>query len=178
MHFFGHLHTVLQHKKYVFLHCVKAGIVWQGIVHDLSKFSPAEFINSAKYYVGTGSPIPREREVLGFSKVWMHHSKKNKHHVEYWIDNDKGNIIHVKMPLRYVKEMFCDMLSADKVYLSAAGSKHNNSTPLEYYRKIYCSCKRMHDDTAALLEKLFVMLSEEGEDATFRYIRKLKEKDY
>ena len=38
----------------------------------------------------------------------------------------------------------------------------------------------MHPETAALLKKLLVMLRDEGEKKTFRYIRKelLKNKDY
>lgn len=46
----GHTKTVLKHKWVVFKLCCKAGIPWRGLVHDLSKFSPTEFWESAKYY--------------------------------------------------------------------------------------------------------------------------------
>ena len=64
--------------------------------------------------------------------------------------------------------MFCDRVAASKVY---KGSDYTDSSPLEYYRwrKDYMS---IHPETAALLEKLTIMLAEEGEEATFAYIRK------
>lgn len=39
----GHLKTILHHKRLVREGCFKAGIYWQGITHDLSKFSPTNF---------------------------------------------------------------------------------------------------------------------------------------
>ena len=55
--FINHLRTVCRHKKFVAKFCFKAGLYWQGITHDLSKFSPVEFFESVKYYQGTRSPI-------------------------------------------------------------------------------------------------------------------------
>ena len=39
LNFFGHLHTVNQHRLKVFILCCKAGIPIQGLLHDLSKYS-------------------------------------------------------------------------------------------------------------------------------------------
>ena len=177
MHMFKHFCTVARHKHYVFIHCVKSGIILQGILHDISKFSPTEFFTSAKFYRGIGSPIPAERKTYGYSKVWMHHVRHNRHHIEYWMDNDRGSNIPVKMPLRYAKEMFCDMLSANKVYKKAAGIQYDDSAPLTYFREKSMGAA-MHKDTAQLMEKLFSMLAEKGEKETFCYIRHLKNKDY
>ena len=58
----------------------------RGLLHDLSKYSPAEFIPSAKNFVGTRSPNEIEREKQGFSYAWMHHKGRNRHHFEYWTD--------------------------------------------------------------------------------------------
>lgn len=80
----NHLKTVLTHKKYVMKYCFKAGLYWQGIVHDLSKFSPTEFWESVKYYQGTRSPIDACKEENGMSLAWLHHKGRNKHHYEYW----------------------------------------------------------------------------------------------
>ena len=44
--------TICIHKWYVFIECYKQGIIWQGIIHDMSKFSSSEFIASAKYFNG------------------------------------------------------------------------------------------------------------------------------
>ena len=79
--FFGHLKTVLHHKKLVFIYCVKAGIPLRGILHDLSKFSFTEFFGSVKYFSdGKRSPTVAERNDKGYSAVWLHHKGRNKHH--------------------------------------------------------------------------------------------------
>ena len=108
-----------RHRHGVIKNCFRAGIPWQGLRHDLSKYSPEEFINGCKYYQGTRSPHEGEREAYGFSYGWMHHKGRNKHHFEYWTDyNTKTKLMEpVKMPLKYVKEMFCDRVAASKIYM-------------------------------------------------------------
>ena len=59
--FFGHLGTVMRHRHMVMIHCFKAGIIKRGLLHDLSKFSPTEFLSGVKYYQGMRSPNERER---------------------------------------------------------------------------------------------------------------------
>lgn len=169
----NHFKTVSRHRHQVFLHCIKAGIVFQGITHDLSKFSPCEFINGVKFYQGTRSPHEAEREKYGFSYGWMHHKGRNRHHFEYWTDYEPVTkmLIPVRMPVKYVKEMFCDRVAASKIYMK---EKYNNNAPFEYFMR--AKGKRMiHQETSDLLEKLLVMLSEKGEEETFRYIRELNE---
>ena len=68
-----HFKLICTHKKYVFLNCKKAGLFWAGIKHDLSKFSPIEFLESVKYYDGTKSPIDVCKQKHGYSKAWLHH---------------------------------------------------------------------------------------------------------
>ncbi|MBP3413486.1 MAG: catalase, partial [Oscillospiraceae bacterium] len=65
-------------------HCFRVGLYWQGLTHDLSKYSPTEFRSGILYYQGTRSPNSRERELKGHSLAWMHHKGRNKHHFEYW----------------------------------------------------------------------------------------------
>lgn len=165
----GHFKTITKHRHTVIKHCAKAGILGRGLLHDLSKYMPAEFIGGAKYYTGTRSPNDLQRQENGYSAAWMHHKGRNKHHFEYWYDYNPATHQNepVKMPLKFVIEMFCDRVAASKVY---KGSDYTDSSPLEYYRwrKDYMS---IHPETAALLEKLTVMLSEEGEDKTFSYIK-------
>ena len=76
----------------------------------------------------------------------------------------------VKMPLKYVKEMFCDRVAASKIY---QGKNYTEAHPLQYFENAK-SRIIIHPETAELLEKLLVMLKEKGEDETFRYIRNLK----
>lgn len=84
---FRHFKKVCTHKHWVFYYCCKVGIPFQGLIHDLSKFSPTEFWESVKYYQGTSSPIDACKKENGWSAAWMHHKGRNKHHYEYWQDN-------------------------------------------------------------------------------------------
>ncbi len=44
----GHLRTVVTHKYLVARGCFAVGLYRQGILHDLSKFSPTEFMVGAR----------------------------------------------------------------------------------------------------------------------------------
>lgn len=114
--YFEHFKTVSKHKRYVLKACSRAGITWQGIIHDLSKFSISEFLISAKFFKGTSSPIDAEKDVNGYSLAWLNHKGKNKHHWQYWIDFTHGQAVLVPMPPKYVIEMLCDWLGANKAY--------------------------------------------------------------
>lgn len=81
-----HFLLITRHRHKVIAHCKKAGILWQGLRHDLSKYSPTEFIPGVKYYQGNRSPNEKEREILGYSLAWLHHKGRNRHHFEYWTD--------------------------------------------------------------------------------------------
>lgn len=166
-----HFKTITKHRHIVICYCRKAGILRQGLKHDLSKYSPTEFLIGAQFYSGKRSPNEGEREAYGYSKAWMHHKGRNKHHFEYWTDYDPSSkeIKSVKMPIRYVAEMFCDRIAASKVYLK---EKYTNQEPLNYFLKGKNKCL-IHPETSACLEKLLRMLAEEGEEKTFAYIRKL-----
>lgn len=172
MNFRKHFQTITRHRHMVIRHCAKAGILWRGLLHDLSKYSPAEFLPGARFYQGDKSPTVAERLEYGYSKAWLHHKGRNKHHFEYWTDysNKTKKQEPVKMPLKYVKEMFCDRVAAGKIYL---GSAYTNDNPITYYRN--GSAKNaMHPETAALLEGWLLMLQRDGEDAAFRHIRGIK----
>lgn len=176
MHPFRHFITITRHRHKVIYFCFKLGIGFQGLFHDLSKYSWTEFRAGARYYQGTCSPNDREREVLGYSSAWMHHKGRNKHHFEYWTDIDKATNLYrpVKMPLRYVKEMFADRLSATMIY---KGKSFKNEDPWNYYIQRESGLK-MHPDTAALLESWLRMLKEKGMKETLKAVKSFKEEDY
>ena len=113
-----HFITITKHRNEVIRLCFKAGIGLQGLFHDLSKYSPTEFIPGAKYYTGKESPNNGERRDTGYSLAWMHHKGRNKHHFEFWYDYDMKTkkIVPMDMPDRYIKEMFCDRVAASKTY--------------------------------------------------------------
>ena len=167
-----HFMTITGHRHKVIANCARAGILWQGLWHDLSKYSPTEFIPGARFYQGDRSPNERERELLGASLAWMHHKGRNRHHYEYWNDyNHKTKQIeNVKMPVKYVIEMFCDRVAASKIY---NGKDYTDEDPFTYFLRIRGK-HRMHPETEELLEELLVMLRDRGESETFAYIRSLK----
>ncbi len=173
MNALGHFKTITRHRHEVIKNCRKAGIFWQGLGHDLSKYTPAEFISGARYFQGDRSPNDMERSLHGYSAAWMHHKGRNKHHFEYWTDYDPITRKYgpVKMPLKHVKEMFCDRVAASKIY---QGEKYMDSHPYEYF--IGGKDRRLiHHETSDLIEKLLIMLMEDGEEKTFRYLKNLKE---
>ncbi len=175
--FRGHLRTVNQHRKMVLKHCIKAGIPIRGLLHDLSKYSPTEFIPGVLYFQGNRSPNEKEREISGYSKAWMHHKGRNRHHFEYWTDYSTitKKMEAVPMPDIFIFEMFCDRVAASKIYNK---EKYTNDMPLDYFLR--ARPKRLiADDTARKLEFLLTMLRDRGEDYTFRYIRRqVRKKKY
>ena len=78
----SHFRKICIHKYWVAKYCFKAGLYWQGITHDLSKFSPIEFWESVRFYQGTSSPINAAKEAQGYSLAWTHHKGRNQHHNE------------------------------------------------------------------------------------------------
>ena len=166
-----HLKTILHHKGMVRKGCFRVGLYRQGIMHDWSKYSPVEFLVGCKYYQGTRSPNNAERSDKGYSSAWLHHKGRNKHHLEYWIDyaGENGEMSGMRMPKKYVVEMFIDRIAASKNYQK---EKYTDKSPLEYYEKHGDCHYIIHKETQRLLEKLLRMLSEEGEEKVFRYIRR------
>ncbi len=167
--FFGHFMTVTRHRHAVIRHARKAGILWQGLRHDLSKYYPEEFVPGVKYFQGDRSPNEMERERFGYSSAWLHHKGRNKHHFEHWTDYNpvERKVMPVKMPVRYVAEMFCDRVAASKIY---QGEKYTDSHPYEYFDRGRAR-RFINPETSALLESWLVMLKEQGEDAALRHIK-------
>ena len=170
----AHFKTITRHRHMVMLNCVRAGIPVQGLKHDLSKYMPSEFLQGVLFYQnGRRSPNEGEREAYGYSYAWMHHKGRNRHHFEYWTDYDPLTKIMspVKMPINYLKEMFCDRVAASKIY---NGESYTDGDPLKYFLK---AKKRrvIHPETSAMLERLLRMLEKKGERFTFAYIRRLKD---
>ena len=169
-----HFKTITKHRHAVIRHCIKAGIPFQGLKHDLSKYAPVEFLSGAKYYDGSKSPNENERADVGYSKAWLHHKGRNKHHFEYWIDYDcvKKVAAPVKMPLNYVIEMFCDRVAASKIYKK---DEYTDACPIEYFERGKRT-RFIHPETSETLENLLIMLRDKGEEETFKYIRSLNKR--
>ena len=164
-----HFRTITKHRHTVIRHCFKAGIGWQGLGHDLSKYSPIEFFAGCKYYQGNRSPNAAERDDKGYSEAWMHHKGRNRHHYEYWTDLSPktGRYESVPMPREYLAEMVMDRIAACKTY---QGKAYTDGSPLKYLMNSR-ERKLFHPQTLQELEFLLTMLRDEGEKNTFSYIK-------
>jgi hypothetical protein len=125
MKYFKYLNYLLKHKWYVTIECFSIGLYWRGLIHDLSKFLPSEFIPYANYFYGEGHDISRGRNSTGYYKptetgdlrfefAWLLHQKRNKHHWQYWVIPKEAGFKVYEIPLIYRREMLCDWIGAGK----------------------------------------------------------------
>ncbi len=163
-----HFKTITYHKYLVARGCFRVGLYWQGLVHDLSKYSPSEFLVGVRYFQGNRSPNAAEREEKGYSAAWFHHKGRNKHHWEYWIDFTRDGMKPIAMPDRYIAEMIMDRIAASKVY---KGKNYTDREPLDYFERADGHLEFLHPYTREKLGEMLTMLAEKGEKETFRYIR-------
>lgn len=154
---FKHIGLVIRHKHKVFINCAKCGLFFRGLVHDMSKFSPTELFESARYYQGNRSPIGVCRRENGVSLAWLHHKGRNKHHIEYWLDPDCT--VTPIMPYKYAVECICDKLAATKTY---KGKDYSPEKLIEHWEK-YGSKVNGNPKTMAFIERVFHDISEHGE---------------
>ncbi len=154
---FLHAGLIIRHRHQVFINTCKCGIPFRGLVHDLSKFTPAEFCESVRYYQGDRSPIGACRRATGMSAAWLHHKGVNRHHIEYWFDPDCETL--PLMPYKYAVECVCDKIAATKTY---AGKNYDETLPLMHWEK-YGSKVLANDKTKKFMEKVFIDIREHGE---------------
>lgn len=169
-----HFNLITYHKWIVFRLCCKIGIPWRGLVHDLSKYSPTEFKEGIKYYVGTYSPITEEKQDKGYSVAWLHHKGRNKHHVEYWVDH-YAPIITPIIPYKYAAEMICDKLSASIVY---EGKKWTKESELAYWEEKEKNRNEMNPKIRDFVTAVMTEVAKNGIDKTLtkKNIKQLYEK--
>lgn len=162
--YWEHFKTITKHKWVVMVNCFKCGLIWQGLMHDNSKYGLTEFFSSARYFQGNRSPIDAAKEEVGYSNAWFHHKGRNPHHWEYWIDN-LGTYENkpAKIPYHYVVEMVCDWIGAGQVYNKGTWNQHQ---VLEYYNKVRGE-RIFHPETEKLLLEFLRIIDEEGLDAFY-----------
>lgn len=121
---------VLEHKKNVFIECMKMGLYIHAILHDLSKLLPSEFIPYARFFYSkdrTNNYKQSDELDENFLKGWTLHQKRNRHHWNYWVSvSRKDEIIPIPMPDKYVKQMVADW--------NGMSRKFGGST-LDYFEK-------------------------------------------
>lgn len=142
MKYLKYLNYVIRHKWFVMVECFKMGIIWRGIIHDISKLLPSEFFPYADYFyggkikncydcifitgsqcssnysgIGDGTQAPKCKDfsTFEFDLAWLKHQHRNKHHWQHWLlKKDNGNTVAMEMPTAYVIEMVCDWIGAGK----------------------------------------------------------------
>jgi len=140
-----YLWYVIRHKWFVFLECCKLGIPLLGVIHDLSKFSGAEFMAYARrqnlddypseYDIATAGYNGKLRNSYeeiktGFGYGWLHHFHNNKHHPEHYVIIWRGlpcfydhighqisdNIAAFPMPEPYRREYLADLRAMSRAF--------------------------------------------------------------
>ena len=164
-----HFKTITHHRHLVCKGCFKVGLYWQGLTHDLSKYTPTEFKVGAKYYQGTRSPNGAERDEKGYSVAWMHHKGRNKHHYEYWSDLSRQTRRYesVPMPRKYLVEMVMDRRAACMTY---EGKNYGPGSELRYLSGSI-EKELLHPQTLRELTYILTMLQDQGEKETFSYLK-------
>lgn len=147
-----YLKKLLTHKWYVFVASCRLGIPLLGVIHDLSKFTPIEYIPYSRYPFGSNN-IPDDIQ-SDFDNAWNNHQKRNKHHWQYWVlINDEDGTYPLPIPRRYVLEMVADWMGASKAYTGSWCMVHwMNKTMVSYL-------DHMHQETINIL---YDILEEHG----------------
>lgn len=159
----GHIKTIRRHKRLVRKHCFACGLYWQGLIHDLSKYSFAELVPSIRYYQGYRSPYTYQKEIMQYSDGWLHHKGRNKHHYEYWYDTRNHVYQPIDMPLCYIIESVCDRLAACKNYEK---ERYTNQSAYAYFHR----SNDAQNMTAYTSQKFYEYLScikDDGEQKAF-----------
>lgn len=173
LHIREHFKTITEHKMLVMKFCFELGLYGQGLLHDLSKYSPEEFLEGCRYWKGNESPNNEARRKTGRSLAWMHHKGRNKHHFDYWTDygiDCKTKIKGVDMPRRYIAELICDRIAASMIY---NGENYTDKDPYEYYKRGEESLWFVTDNTKKDIDFLLKMVAEKGRAKTFDYMKNI-----
>jgi hypothetical protein len=148
---------VLRHKWFVFMECCKLGIPWQGVIHDLSKFRPDEFVPYARHFYGRpkakdGYIKSEDRGDLPMDLAWLKHQHRNPHHWQYWLPiattRDEFETLQPhEMPDNYRREMLADWKGAGR----AQGRTMDGECQLWY--QAHKSKIALHPDTQKWIEE-------------------------
>lgn len=156
-----HFRKIQTHRKWVRHYCFGLGLYKQGLLHDISKYSPTEFFESVKYYQGTSSPIDASKAENGYSMAWFHHRGRNLHHHVMWIDNfDETGGTPILMPYKYFAEMICDYLAAGRVYM---GKSFTFAAENEWWKKKRAKGLAMPEKQMKMIDFIFKQLAEREE---------------
>ena len=112
-----------RHLWFVLVECVRLGVIWRGLVHDLSKFRPSELFPYVEHF---GGDVTSKRDKSGYYKptdsgnarfdvAWLRHAHRNDHHWQHWTQaTDDGGVKLYDMPEPCVREMLADWRGAGR----------------------------------------------------------------
>lgn len=112
-----YLSYVIRHKWFVFRAGLKTKApLWRLIIHDWSKFSPAECGPYVRRFgKGRSGALDKASDPEDFHRAWTHHWHHNAHHWEHWLAfNDEKQLTPLKMPLKLIREMVADWAGAGR----------------------------------------------------------------
>ena len=146
-----YLGYILRHKWYVFIAGRKIGLpLWQGIMHDLSKFRVTEWFAYRNAFF-TIDGIAQHKKTVEFDFAWLKHQHRNKHHWQYWLLlSDHGVSKPLEMPRRYVLEMVADWLGAGRAITGKWEHEEWFAANKEYMN--------LHPQTRKLVEEILEMI--------------------
>lgn len=160
MIYLKYLKQIFIHRWFVAVECWKYGLWLAPFLHDNSKLGPTEFFAYANHFMGEKN----DETKAAFDYAWNHHWKVNKHHGMYWvveinrvhspqaemfsddITYQDARVKVLKIPLRYVIEMYCDWVAAGKAYTGSNNVRmwyENNKSRMV-----------LHPDTQWFIEEL------------------------
>lgn len=160
-----HAKMICIHKFHVARYCFAAGLYKQGITHDLSKFSPTEFIESLRYYTGSDSPIVACKADRGYSLAWQHHKGRNRHHYEYWQDDFDHGGRPLQIPFKFALELVCDYLGAGRAYMRRSFSYEQE---YQWWQDKRNKPLAMHPQTILFVEGMLRQLAETNDISVLR----------
>lgn len=145
-----YVRTTIAHKWYVLRECCRLGIIWRGITHDLSKFTPAEW--GPRVRAMRSKSLLDEDGLVDLSKVdnelalcWLRHYQKNSHHWQHWIVYlDNGTVRALNMTDADRREMLADWIAVSR--------RPDRMDMLPWYKQNR-ECFLLHPVTRVWLEK-------------------------
>lgn len=152
-----YLKYIIRHKWFVFIECIKCGLIWRGIKHDWAKFLPSELIPYARFFYEPDGTKRQIRDKTGYYKpddtgdsnfdfAWLLHQKRSDHHWQWWIlPKDDGTVKVFPMSLKARKEMICDW--------RGAGRAQGTPDTMAWYEKNKGKMT-FHEDTRKWIESI------------------------
>jgi len=155
-----YLRYVVLHRWCVTLECFKRGLWLRGLLHDLSKFRPSEWLPYAEHFYGrqsrpwrdaTGYYEPTNTGDSAFDFAWLLHQHRNDHHWQWWSlvqDEDENYVLPMSKAAR--AEMLCDWIGASR---AQGHGGMDGATGVRAWYKQRAAKMQLHRETREWIER-------------------------